>query len=206
MEARSARSARSAAAFVHPLAAAIEDTRSTRVTTGQFLPAVQRCDGPGMLASLRWRVKRRVVSLTRGETGSAVHDGGQRRRRGRARVPSVAWRGGGPFRRGQGSRREPRAVPPPRPARSADHRDRRPRLRGLRGAPAGDRSPRPGMIANVAVRAERLGREARAEWIWRSKLPQCRVALTPNRTWGINSRPISVVPTRVENRTGDFHT
>src|SRR5712692_2503411 len=27
---------------------------------------------------------------------------------------------------------------------------------------------------NVAVRAERLGREARAEWIWRSKLTQCR--------------------------------
>src|SRR5712692_3731882 len=28
---------------------------------------------------------------------------------------------------------------------------------------------------NVAVRAERLGREARAEWIWRSKLAQCRL-------------------------------
>ena len=26
---------------------------------------------------------------------------------------------------------------------------------------------------NVAVRAERLGREARAEWIWRSKVSQC---------------------------------
>jgi hypothetical protein len=29
----------------------------------------------------------------------------------------------------------------------------------------------------VAVRAERLGREARAEWIWRSKLTQRPLAL-----------------------------
>ena len=30
---------------------------------------------------------------------------------------------------------------------------------------------------NVAVRAERLGCEARAEWIWRSKLAQCGLSV-----------------------------
>ena len=190
MEARSARSARSAAAFVHPLAAAIEDTRSTRVTTGQFLPAGQRCDGPGMLASLRWRVKRRVVSLTRGETGSAVHDGGQRRRRGRACVPSGAWRGGGPLRRGQGPHREPLAVPPPWPARSADHRDRRPRLRGLRGSPAGDRGPRPGVSGDRARESKIKG-----QFDHRHPVPRC-VDSKPDL--GYKQPTISVVPTRVE--------
>ena len=54
------------------------------------------------------------------------------------------------------------------------HRDRRPRLRGLRSAPAGDRGP-------SSATDRRAGQ---------------RAALTPTRTCGINSRPISVVPYR----------
>ena len=78
MEASRARSARSDAVFVHPLAVAIDATRSALVKAGiSFTTGWNRVR---MLAEVRLEGKRRNGIVRRGEEGPALYDGGQCRR------------------------------------------------------------------------------------------------------------------------------